>query len=133
MEPAAQPSTVLLVDDDEGMRHLLKRILERAGFVTAIANNGRDALERFRERPIDLVITDMVMPEMDGIELIRALTAERPGLPIIAISGVHDWANYLRMAITLGAKAGIQKPVGAADLAGTVRRLLAMNEERGIT
>lgn len=133
MEPAAQPSTVLLVDDDEGMRHLLKRILERAGCVTAVANNGRDALERFRERPIDLVITDMVMPEMDGIELIRALTAERPDLPIIAISGVHDWANYLSMAITLGAKAGIQKPVSAADLAGTVRRLLAMNDERGIT
>ena len=112
---------------------MLKRILERAGFVTVVANNGRDALERFRERPIDLVITDMVMPEMDGIELIRALTAERPGLPIIAISGVHDWANYLGIAVTLGAKAGLQKPVGAAELAATVRRLLALNGERGIT
>lgn len=56
-------------------------------------------MERFRERPIGLVITDMVMPEKDGIELIRTLVVERPSLPIIAISGVHDGAHYLAMAV----------------------------------
>ena len=118
------PATILLVDDDEGMRHLLRRMLERAGFAVVLAVHGYDAMARLRERAVDLVVTDMVMPEMDGIELVRTLAVEQPALPVIAISGVHDWANYLSMATRLGAKAGIQKPVGAAELVDTVRRLL---------
>ena len=106
------------------MRSLLARILGRAGFRVVTANNGVEALERCREGQIDVVITDMVMPVMDGIELIRALAVERPAIQIIAISGVHDWSNYLGMAIKLGAKAGIQKPVGATDLVEAVRKLV---------
>jgi DNA-binding NtrC family response regulator len=121
-EPQA---TILVVDDDEAMRDLLRRMLERAGFMVVTAIHGRDALERFRSQQTDAVVTDMVMPEMDGIELIRALLAERPRLPIIAVSGVDDWANYLRMAIDLGAKVGMQKPVRAGELARTVRQILS--------
>jgi two-component system, response regulator, stage 0 sporulation protein F len=115
---------VLVVDDDEGMRSLLRRMLERAGFAVVTAAHGREALERIRMRVIDVVITDMVMPEMDGIELTRALVAEYPGLPIIAISGVHDWSNYFRIAIRFGAKAGLQKPVSAVALIQAVREQL---------
>ncbi len=118
-------ATSLLADDDQAMRRLLRRMLERAGFAVVLAANGRDAMDRLRERPVDLVVTDMVMPEMDGIELIRILAAEQPALPIIAIGGVHDGANYLGMAMRLGARAAIQKPVGAAALVEAVRRLLA--------
>jgi CheY-like chemotaxis protein len=121
-EPQA---TILVVDDDEAMRDLLRRMLERAGFTVVTAIHGRDALERFRSQQIDAVVTDMVMPEMDGIELIRALLAERLRLPIIAVSGVDEWANYLRMAIDLGAKVAMQKPVRAGELARTVRQILS--------
>ena len=128
--PSVPPATILVVDDDETMRDLLRRMLERAGYAVVLAANGRDALERLRDRPADLIVTDMVMPEMDGIELIRKLATERPRLPVIAISGVHDWANYLSMAIRLGAKAGVQKPVSAAELVATIRGLLAARRQR---
>ena len=89
-----------------------------------MAANGREALACIRSCTIDVVVTDMVMPEMDGIELIRALVVERPSLPIIAISGVHDWSNYFGMAVRLGAKVGLRKPVSSADLLRAVRELL---------
>jgi CheY-like chemotaxis protein len=123
--PANPPPTILVVDDEEAMRNLLSRMLQRAGFVAITAVNGRDALERFREQRIDAVVTDMVMPEMDGIELIRALLAERPGLPIVAVSGVHDWADYLTLATTLGAKTGLRKPVRSTELIQALRECLA--------
>ena len=123
--PATPAATILVVDDDDAMRALLSRMLQRAGFSAVTAINGRDALERFRERHIDAVVTDMVMPEMDGIELIRALRAERPGLPIIAVSGVHDWADYLKMATTLGARGGLRKPIRSVDLVQAMRECLA--------
>jgi len=124
-DASVQPlPAILVVDDDDGMRHLLRRMLERAGFAVVTAAHGREALERIRTRTIDVVITDMVMPEMDGIELTRALVAEYPGLPIIAISGVHDWSNYFRMALRFGAKAGLQKPVSPVALVQAVREQL---------
>jgi CheY-like chemotaxis protein len=123
--PANPPPTILVVDDEQAMRNLLSRMLQRAGFVAITAVNGRDALERFREQRIDAVVTDMVMPEMDGIELIRALLAERPGLPIVAVSGVHDWADYLTLATTLGAKTGLRKPVRSTELIQALRECLA--------
>ena len=86
-------------------------MLERTSFIIVLAANGYEAMDRLRERPVDLVVTDMVMPEMDGIELVRTLAVDQPGLPIIAISGLHDWANYLSMAMKFGAKAGVQKSV----------------------
>jgi CheY-like chemotaxis protein len=104
------------------MRDLLSRMLGRAGFAVKTAADGRNALERFHEHAIDAVVTDMAMPKMDGVELTRALLTERPELPIIAVTGVD--ASYLRVAIAAGAKAGMQKPIRAGELAQTVRRLL---------
>jgi len=122
---AAGAATVLVIEDDEDLRALLGRMLQRAGYGVVTAVHGRDGLLRLKERPVDLVVTDMLMPEMDGIELMRLLRTERPALPVIAISGVEEWAEYLRIAKNLGAKATLQKPVAAADLVGSVRRVLA--------
>jgi CheY-like chemotaxis protein len=118
----AAPS-VLVVEDDESMRTLLKRMLERNGFAVITAINGRDGVERFREREVDIVVTDMMMPELDGAELIRALRGKWPDVRIIAISGVEY--PYLRMAIGCGAKATLRKPVEASQLVQTVQRVLA--------
>ena len=116
-------STILLVEDDELVRTLLRRMLERGGFAVVTASNGRDGVERFRERPVDIVVTDMMMPEMGGDELIRTLRVERPSVRIIAISGVEH--PYLRMALGLGAKATLRKPLQGDRLVETVRRVLA--------
>ncbi len=123
-KPATPAAAVLVVDDDEVMRDLLKRVLERSGFAVVTARDGRDGVERFRGQEVDLTITDMVMPVMDGLEMIRALVAEQPNIRIIAVSGVDDWDNYLKAARSLGAKAVLRKPVSSADLVNTVRRVL---------
>ena len=121
----ASTASILVVEDDEMMRTLLRRMLERKGFAVETASDGREALELLRKRPADVVITDMIMPEMDGFELIRTIFADRPGVRIIAISGVEDRINYLKMAVRLGAKAALQKPVEAVQLVETIRRVLA--------
>jgi len=115
---------VLVAEDDADLRELLCRMLARGGHGAAHASNGREALKRFHERRFDVVITDMLMPEMDGIELIRALRVVRPGLPIIAISGVDEWAEYLRIAIQLGARAALRKPIAAPQLLAAISEVM---------
>ncbi len=117
-------AAILVVDDDEVMRDLLRRVLERSGYEVVTATDGRDGVERLRGRAVDVTITDMVMPVMDGIELIQTLVAEQPSIRIIAVSGVDDWDNYLKTARSLGAKAVLRKPVGSAELVSTVKRVL---------
>ena len=114
--------TILVVEDEEKMRELLRRMLERASFTVMTAPHGRDALKLFRERPVDVAVTDLMMPEMDGFELIRELTAQWPSIHIIAISGAD---LRLDMARQLGAKAVLKKPVSGAALVGAVEQLLA--------
>lgn len=124
--PSAAPgaATILAIEDDENLRTLLARMLQRAGYRVVTAIHGRDGLQRLKEQPFDLVVTDMLMPEMDGIELMRVLRTEQPTLPVIAISGVEEWAEYLRIAKNLGARATLQKPVAAAALVAAVHQVL---------
>ncbi|HXZ00403.1 MAG TPA: response regulator [Stellaceae bacterium] len=125
MTTVPSPSAVILVvDDDEVMRDLLRRVLERSGYEVVTATDGRDGVERLRRRAVDVTITDMRMPVMDGIEFIQTLVAEQPSIRIIAVSGVDDWDNYLKTARSLGAKAVLRKPVGSAELVSTVKRVL---------
>src|SRR6266849_838993 len=121
---AAQSSlpSILVVEDEEKMRDLLRRMLERASFTVMTAPHGREALKLFREHPVDLAITDLMMPEMDGFELIRELTAQWPSIRIIAISGADI---RLDMARQLGAKAVLKKPVTGAALVKAVEQVLA--------
>ena len=122
-----EAATILVVEDTEALRVLFGRILQRAGFRVVTAADGVEALARFGEQAFDLVVTDMMMPNMDGFELIRALVKSDPGVRIIAISGVDDRLSYLDMAIRLGALAKLEKPVTAANLIPPVRGTLAMS------
>jgi DNA-binding NtrC family response regulator len=126
--PAAWPfgrgGAVLVVEDDPDMLELLKRMIVRLGFEAMTAVNGKDALRELRSHPISLVITDLLMPEMDGIELIRCVCVERPGLPVIAMSSASDWETYLRAARHLGAAATLVKPVSREDLGTAIRQTL---------
>ncbi len=116
------PLAILVVDDDKTTRHLLRLMLEHAGFKVVMAANGRQALKSFQEREIAAVVTDIMMPSMDGLRLIRELLAFQPGAPIVAISGADV---RLEIARQLGAKAVLRKPVGGAELVQTVRLLTA--------
>ncbi|HYM11104.1 MAG TPA: response regulator, partial [Bryobacterales bacterium] len=93
------------------------------------ATNGKEAMEQIRRTAFDLAIMDIIMPEQDGIETIRTLKTEQPGLKVIVISGAFsgsDLAIYLRTGELLGATASLQKPVSAPAVLETVRRVLGV-------
>jgi DNA-binding response OmpR family regulator len=119
----AQPARILVVDDEAGVRGFLRKVLEDDGYEVIEAGDGKQALRQARAAHVDLVITDLVMPELEGIETIRALRREVPGVRIIAISGAFG-GQYLTMAQKLGAAAVLNKPVSAELLLATVAELL---------
>ena len=114
---------ILIIDDDPEMRLLLTRILKGAGYAVHEARNGREGIALFHTTHPSLIITDIVMPEMEGIETIRALREASVAIPILAISG-SSTPLYLRAAIGLGATVALAKPFRASELLSVVARLL---------
>jgi len=117
---------VLVVDDEETIRGALARALQRVGHEALEAENGLDALQLMKTEPVDLVVTDLVMPELDGLELIKELARERPGIKVIAISGggVWDKQSLLATAGMLGALVSLEKPFELADFLAMVEEVL---------
>lgn len=103
---------VLVMDDEEELRRVLVRALERVGHTTVEAENGADGLREIKAHPVDLIVTDLVMPEMDGLEFMRELGRLRPGTRVIAISGggIWDKGSLLAVAGMLGAVKTLSKP-----------------------
>ena len=119
--------TILIIDDEPMIRHLAARILDRAGYRTTSAANGIQGLSSFRRERPALVITDLIMPEREGIETIRLIRREGANVPIIAISGgtLTGTADFLAMARELGASAVLRKPFEPAELLDAVHGCLA--------
>ena len=117
---------VLIIDDDSAVRDALARALTRAGHVVDRAANGRQGLEAFETESIDLVITDINMPEMDGIEVMNAFRRRGASVPIIAISGggLMPKELLLTTAAKLGAVEVIPKPFELIDLLEAIDRIL---------
>lgn len=120
---AARPARILIVDDDADVRLVLRRMLEPDGYEIAEAIHGREALETFSHRAYDLLITDLIMPEQEGIETIQTFHQLYPKVKIIAISGAYG-TDYLRIAKHLGAHEVMQKPLRLEAVLNTVGRLL---------
>jgi DNA-binding response OmpR family regulator len=114
--------SVLVVDDDRSIRQLLTRVLDEAGYDVISAADGSEAMVIARHAAFDLVITDLAMPETDGIELIRNFRAEYPGIRIIAISGAFS-SEIMEAARLLGAAATLRKPLMADELLNCIRHL----------
>ncbi len=117
------PISVLVVDDEEGIRGLLSEALRQAGFRVLTAPNGENVPEMCRKEDIRLVVTDLVMPEREGLETIQALRREFPRIRILAMSGKFIGTG-LRAAQMLGADETIAKPFELATVVSVVRRLL---------
>ncbi|MDR2550331.1 MAG: response regulator [Desulfobulbus sp.] len=118
---------ILVIDDDEQMRTLLRQVMEWAGYEVIEAANGREGMQKYRKQPADLVITDLIMPEQEGLETISSLKKECPALKIIAISGGGRIGPeaYLPAAQELGADRVFSKPFDVRELAETVKELLS--------
>ena len=117
---------ILVIDDEPHIRSLLKRMFEREGFHVATASDGKEGLAMFEQEPADIVITDIIMPGMEGIETIRALRKSNPTLPILAMSGGGRMAPdaYLNMAKLLGAYEVLRKPIEREVLLSVVLKAL---------
>jgi len=122
-----QSVRVLVVDDNPDTRTLVKLVLERAGFEAQVAADGQRALDLQRERPADVLITDIFMPESDGIELIARFKSGFPQVKIIAMSGGGHVSkkDYLPVAKEIGADGVLQKPFAAETLVRMLRELVA--------
>lgn len=119
---------ILVIDDEPAIRQMVRRSLERDGHTILEAPNGREGIALARAQHLDLIITDIVMPEMEGIETILVLRGQFPVIPIIAMSGgggTRGMMFYLDAAAKLGANATLAKPFRPAQLAELVKKLLA--------
>lgn len=114
--------TILVVEDDPFVRDIFQRVLERAGFKVLTAAHGKEALASFHKGGIGLVLTDILMPELDGFQLIRALKEEAPKLPVIAISVMNDVKDSRERVMKLGAELAVCKPVAPRELVEMVRK-----------
>lgn len=115
--------SILVVEDDEAMRDLLSEELEDAGFEVSAAGGAAAGLEVARSGRFDLVITDLSMPRLSGVTLVRELRSMRPGIPVILCTGFSQGLTEERLS-DLGVGAVLMKPVPRARLAGEVRRVL---------
>ncbi len=120
--------TILLVEDEDLLRNGVQEMLELHDFHVIGAGDGLEALEWLEEAHVDLVITDLVMPHMDGVDFVRRLREKRPTLPVIVVSGssksVMDRYGIHTLDIP-GANASLSKPFKSVDLVQQVQRLLA--------
>ena len=120
----AKSRRILVVDDDAAVRGVLQTILEAAGHCVEIATNGREALDRMTGGGIDLMITDLVMPEQEGIETIKRLRKEYPDVKVIAMSGAFG-GDYLQIAGFMGAHSTLVKPIGMQTVLEAVESVFA--------
>lgn len=124
--PGGLQKRILVIDDDDMIRTFVRRALEGEGYIVAIAANGYEAMVQFRQFKPDGVITDLLMPERDGIETILEIRRLAPATPIIAITGgmTAMGSVYLKTAERLGADAVLSKPFTVIQLLTTVETLM---------
>ena len=119
---------ILIMDDESQIRSMLKKMLEQEGFNVIVASDGKEGMNLFKKEPCDLVITDIIMPGKEGIEIIQALRKEYPDVPIIAMSGGgrNSPDSYLNIAKLMGAHAIFEKPIKKEKLLNAVRKALKL-------
>jgi CheY-like chemotaxis protein len=121
-------ATILLIDDEESVRRLFQVALEGAGYRVLTAENGKHGLRLLEHQEVDLILVDIFMPEMDGLELIPLLRKTRPANKIIAISGGSGKRDYLDTAKHLGANDTLKKPFSLQALLDAVSSQLGQQE-----
>jgi CheY-like chemotaxis protein len=117
---------ILVIEDEEMVRDTFRQVLERAGYEVEVASNGKDGIARQIAQPADLVITDIIMPEKDGVETTIELKRRFPATRVIAMSGGGRIKNmdFLKQAKAVGADAILAKPFTRSELLEVVTGVL---------
>jgi DNA-binding response OmpR family regulator len=122
---------ILVIDDDNLVRTAVQQMLETKGFDVVVASRGHDALRILDDGGFDAVVVDIFMPDMDGLETIRAFRERSPDIAIVAMSGTRFYEgtagapDFLLMATKLGADASLRKPFRSRELIATIEACLA--------
>ena len=126
MDTPHNPPRILVVDDEDGVRQMLVFVLARKGFEVAQASNGNEAMRLYKEREFDVVVTDLIMPDKEGIETILEMRALKRPVRIIAISGGGrmDHTMHLNLARSVGADRVLSKPFMPDELVAIINELL---------
>ena len=114
---------ILVIDDSDDTRETIREMLERGGHEVLEAANGKEGLQMIEQHAPDVVVTDILMPEMEGIETIQSIAKTYPELPVIAITGSTD-TPYLEVALKLGAVYGLHKPFKQAEFLSIINKSL---------
>jgi DNA-binding NtrC family response regulator len=119
---------ILIIDDEPQMRSMLKKMFEREGFDVTTASDGEKGIKTFKKNPADLIITDLIMPEKEGIELIMEFKKDYPDVPILAMSGGgrNSPDTYLNISKRLGAYAVFEKPIEKKELLAVIKKALKL-------
>ena len=122
---------ILIVEDDKDLREMLKTSLSKRKYTVIEASDGKEAILRFKPAVTDLVITDLIMPDEDGLKVIIKLKEIKPGIKIIAISGGGKAGpgNYLNIARALGADEVFPKPFSLNDLISKIDSILNTEQQ----
>ena len=122
--PAVRGRNILVIDDDRSIREYLRYLLEDSGYGVQEAANGVEGIERFSTGEFDAVVTDISMPEKDGIDTIIEMRASDPAVKIIAMSGVAKSDTLLEIAKMYRADLAIKKPFKSEDILSALRMVL---------
>ena len=122
---------ILIIDDEQQIRSMLRLMLEREGYEVVEAPDGIEGIKAYRQKPADLIITDLIMPKKDGIGMIIDLHKEYPDVKIIAMSGggLNKPDNYLKGAKKLGAACTLTKPIDRKKMLWAVKNTLKGTED----
>jgi two-component system, response regulator, stage 0 sporulation protein F len=120
---------ILVVDDEEGARELFFTILSDEGYDITLANNGEEALARFKSDAYDLVVTDIKMPVMDGLQLLQEIRKTGSKTDVIMVTAYGEVESYLK-AMSLGAAEYINKPIRIKELKRIVHKVLTERKAR---
>lgn len=117
---------ILVIDDDDALRAMLGKLFGNAGYEVVVAQNGVEAGLIQKQKPADLILTDLIMPDKEGIEVIIEFKRDYPATPIIAMSGGGriNSVQYLKLAANLGARRTFAKPFKAREILTAVEELL---------
>jgi DNA-binding NtrC family response regulator len=125
--PMSEKQSILLVDDDQEFRKAMKKMFEKSGYEVTVAADGREALEILTKGTFDLIISDLRMPNLNGMELMEAIKKEKLDVPVIFITAYGEVESYMDL-MNLGAFEYINKPVKGQEILNVARRAL---EARG--
>jgi CheY-like chemotaxis protein len=124
-------ASILVIDDNEPVRGFLRAVLEGQGHRVTEAGQGRLAVQLLRQSSFDVVLTDIYMPDCDGLEVIMTLRREFPSIKIVAMSGGSGDKNLLVVARQLGAHDVLEKPIDIDHLLGSVAGVLGNGGDAG--